>query len=358
MFVRLNSGALLTLIGDPHFGRKFVNGVPLNRRGDREESQKELFKNLMFNLDLGEDVPTQVSAVVMMGDLFDGFHVDNDTLVEVYTIIAQAANRAPDVPFFMIQGNHDITRNAELKSSFDVLERMLIHKENVIFVKEPTRYYLKNTNDLLLFFPYDAFAKQADLAREEIALGGADKVAAAFGHWDIEDFGKDDNLIPLKELAPVCDYIFTGHVHTPKMWVVNQQGLPPVGGELEKLCTVNVVGSMQPYTHGEDPTGVMYRTLTLAEVNKAIEAEPDVFHNVCLRVVLKKDEELPENLDVLQLAVKYVDDENQEENEVKMEIFSFKALFDQCMIENNVPADTIKVVWGRYQEKNKDAQDS
>jgi len=51
------------LIGDPHLGRDFRNGTPLNRRGEREAMQLAQFKEELATPD--------VHLIVMVGDLFD-----------------------------------------------------------------------------------------------------------------------------------------------------------------------------------------------------------------------------------------------------------------------------------------------
>jgi hypothetical protein len=122
--------------------------------------------------------------------------------------------------------------------------------------------------------------------------------------------------------------------------------------------TVVVVGSMQPYSHGEDPNNNIYVTVPLEIITQRLLKDPTEFHNKCVRVLLKKGEEIPANLDVLQLSFKYVDQDEKEENEVQMEIFSFRELFMGCMTENEIPEETAEAVWSKYQERNRDAQDA
>jgi len=360
MFHTLTNGNVIHLIGDPHFGRKFLNGVALHRRGEREQMQAWQFNDLMINITNADGI--KAKAVVMMGDLFDQFKVDNNTLLTVYDLIAKAAWTHEDVTFFMIQGNHDVTRDTESTSSFDVLERMLIHRPNVVFIKEPTQYTINGDagrpSDLLLLFPYDAFSTSNELALGEIDLLFGRKVSAAFGHWDVEDFGGNNaNLIPAAVLAPYCDYIFTGHVHTPKLWVLKKDGsqYPQIS---EPHVTVVVVGSMQPYSHGEDPNNNLYVTLPLETITQRLLKDPTEFHHKCVRVLLKKGEEIPTDLDVMQISFKYVDEDEKEENEVKMEIFSFRELFMSCMTENEISEETAESVWSKYQERNRDAQEA
>lgn len=365
MFRTLTNGSLIQVIGDPHFGRKFINGVPLNRRGEREAGQMKLFRSLMNNLvedgDSDVGVPDrEVEAVIMMGDLFDQFKVDNNILLEVYEVIAEASWNHEDVEFFMIQGNHDVTRDNESVSSFEVLARMLNHRANVTFVTTP-EYHTTKSGDTIVMFPYDAFDKSAEAARLA-KFWNTSHISAAFGHWDIEDFGNDHNLIPIKELAPIVDYIFTGHVHTPTTWWVTKDGYHMdetiITETFDKITRIEVIGSMQPYSHGEDPMGKMYVTVDLETYQDAISKHPDWYHNHALRIILKKGEELPLNIDAMQIAYKFVDENEQDEVEAKMEVFSFKTLFDDCLKENNVTDEQIETVWDKYQEKSRDAQEA
>jgi len=329
----------IAVIGDPHFGKKFLNGVDLSRRGEREQSQYEDFRNQMT--DIGE-----ARTVIVMGDLFDQFRIEIDTLCSVTAIICQAAVSHPDVDYFILQGNHDITRNKETWSSFDLAERMCGFADNIHFVKEIEYHSTSDGSDTLMLIPYDAFTSAADLVSAQ-KFWKLNEIAAAFGHWDIEDFGHTHNLIPLKELGSmVTDHIFTGHIHTPSEFSHEGDNGP---------IKVTVVGSLQPYTHGEDPTEKYYVTRTLAQYEAAIAADPLAFHNKVLRLYLKDDEQVPDNVDALQFSFKYVDKDNQEEVEVKTETFSFRGLFDESMTENEVPPDVAQGIWNRYEEIASDA---
>ena len=61
-------------------------------------------------------------------------------------------------------------------------------------------------------------------------------------------------------------------------------------------------GSLQPFTHGEDPIGEMYRTLRLAE---ALALPAELRRDLCLRVILDDGDVLPppEELDCRQLDI-------------------------------------------------------
>ena len=73
------------LLGDPHLGRKFVTGVPLDRRGDREKMQMEQFEDEVIGIPPGRHFH------VCMGDLFDKHTVDNKWVDFAYETYRQAA---------------------------------------------------------------------------------------------------------------------------------------------------------------------------------------------------------------------------------------------------------------------------
>jgi len=330
MFVKLGS-QYVRLIGDPHFGKKFVNGVPLERRGEREAEQAASFFNLMNELEGPDGV--EVKEVIIMGDLFDSFTVDNEVLIRVYELMLQAAfNHEGNVHYSVLMGNHDGSRNLDEISSFEILERMLLHIPNVSFIRKKKEVILSD-NEKILLCPYDFFIPTA-----EGFANFKGSYVAVLGHWDVITVENKHNAIPVEELSKGTKLIITGHDHT-------RRTIPH--GDV----TVMVTGSMQPYSHGEDPTGILYVTKTLDEY----EADPTLYHNKCLRLKLKAGEFPPEDVDALQFTYQYVTVAEIEETEVKMEEFSFKTLFEETFKANGLDQATIDVQWANYTERNSDA---
>lgn len=113
-------------------------------------------------------------------------------------------------------------------------------------------------------------------------------------HHDLESFGGNtDYMVPaaeLMELFPNCRKIVTGHWHL--------EGEYQVDG-IDVSCT----GSLEPYSHGEDPNGEIYLTLTLDEL---AARDPATLADKCVRVLLREGEELPVALDCLQLTGKRI----------------------------------------------------
>src|SRR3546814_7408633 len=106
----LNNGKTVALIGDPHLGRKFENGVPLHRRGERERNQLANFQD-----QLAQDV----DIVVMVGDLFDHPHVGFKVVLDAYIAI-DAATQATGNEILLLAGNHDLPRNLEVVGAFEM----------------------------------------------------------------------------------------------------------------------------------------------------------------------------------------------------------------------------------------------
>lgn len=309
MLITINK-TRLKLVGDPHLGRKFEEGVPLHRRGEREAEQMKQFEQELLTPD--------VDMNVMMGDIFDKFTVSPTVVLQTYLAYCQAVAANPETIFVLLMGNHDVSRNVEVKSSFDLLEAMLKYLPNVHVVKELEFLYGSSTQadaDLFAFFPYNVFAK----AGSEIGEGfdvNKFKVEAAFGHWDLHSFGgSDHNLIPTKELAQITTKAFSGHIHKPETFV--RDGVEVVG-----------TGSMQPYAHGEDAGNNLYVSVTLSELEAALSQSPEAFADKCVRVLLAPGETLPPNIECRQLTSKPLaqNADNEAQYEVMMENFSFETI--------------------------------
>ena len=349
--IRYIGDSMLKLIGDPHLGKEFVTGVPLHRKGERERSQFAHFRNELLDLTFDG---RKAATCIIMGDIFDKFIVNHNVLMETFLILADAAYLNPDVTYIILQGNHDVSRDMEKISSFQVLMSMLSHLGNIEFIQDVQIIYTADGSDGLMLVPYDAFKSARQLVEEQQVWKTNDLIAA-FGHWDIECFdGKDFNLIPLEQLAPLVDYIYTGHIHAEQDFVVDKQGQRLVHTNLEQtsfpIVLVTVTGSMQPCSHAEDPLGRIYVTVTLEQYQDAIAKDSKIFHNKFLRFDLKKGEELPPDIDAQSITFRYFTEVQSDEVEVKMAVFNFQTLFEETFKENEVPDDTTKKVWSEYEE--------
>lgn len=283
----------LEYLGDPHLGKRFDTGVPLHRRGDREYMQREKFITSLMN--------TKADVHINLGDLFDKFIVPPEVVLFAAGAYLEAASKNPNTLYVILRGNHDVSRNTDKASSWDIFCALVSRHPNVVAV-DRTPWVYEN----LLFIPYDPF--NYNHLEEYIAEG----VDTAFGHFDVVDFG-GHNVAPTELLARNgIKTLINGHDHLAREF--DRHGV-----------RVIVTGSMEPYTHAEDPSGQLYVTVTLAEL-----AELDV-QNKNVRVLLKPGETLPEDLDCLSLVAKRVSDD-QEDRTVDTSEFDTLDLKDMLAI--------------------------
>lgn len=292
------AGHRFKLIGDPHIGRKFKTGVPVHRLGEREAS----VKNQLY----AEVASTDNTPVIIMGDLFDTYSIPDELTLWVSETLNEAVQWKK---VYVLRGNHCVSRDAEKRGSFDVLEKLC---SNVIFVKKV--YEIQLENGYLALFGYDAFKSAAELAGQ---LTEGLNYLAAFGHWDLTSHGSDFNLVPTEVFATLkTPTVYTGHIH--KAQTIERHGV-----------TVHAVGSMQPYAHGEQAEGdPLYQTLTLEQFNLA---DPESFHNVNLRILLKGDERFTEQVDCLSLVFKHISDEDAKPLQVSYETFDSDCILTECL---------------------------
>lgn len=292
------AGHAFKLIGDPHIGRKFKTGVPVHRLGEREAS----VKNQLY----AEVASTDNTPVIIMGDLFDTYSIPDELTLWVSETLNEAAQWKE---VYVLRGNHCVSRDAEKRGSFDVLEKLC---PNVVFVKGVWEIQLEN--GYLALFGYDAFKSATELANQ---LTVNCNYLAAFGHYDLTSHGSDFNLVPTEVFAALkIPTVYTGHIHRAQ--TIERHGV-----------TVHAVGSMQPYAHGEQAEGdLLYQTLTLDEFNAR---NPEEFENVNLRILLKGDEVFDTQLDCLSLVFKHIADNEAEPLEVAYDSFNSDNILTECL---------------------------
>lgn len=309
------------LLGDPHLGRRFINGVSLARRGDRERLMWADFK---ASLERGASRRFHICT----GDLFDKSVVPFWVILDTAMAYRQAAAQAPHTHFVILMGNHDGSRDADFRSAFDVFTALVAGVPNIVVVRDKAV-----TIDNLGFCPWHPFRTSA-----EIIADLPEGLAAVFGHWDVDSFGgAPHNLLPFEWFAARPDTAcYTGHVHKAEVRQVN-------GVE------VNIVGSMQPYAHGEEAEPAMYLTVTMTELQTMIDGGTDL-RNLCIRVMVKPGEELPE-IDCLQLThVQVTEDGEADDLNVQFDSFDMDRLFSESFAANEVPDDISAKIRERYQE--------
>ena len=94
----------IKIVGDPHLGKAFMNGVPLARRGERERLLREAFLQALN--------PQGAKIHVLLGDLFDRPKVSFETIFFAAEAYRQVVQASPQVEFFILAGNHDLSRDS------------------------------------------------------------------------------------------------------------------------------------------------------------------------------------------------------------------------------------------------------
>lgn len=271
MILLLPNGKNVHLIGDPHLGRKFEVGVPPARKGEREIKQLAHF---------ADELAVPADLVVMVGDLFDTPYVSYDTVNMVANVIRHAVISAPQTTFVMMAGNHDMPRNLTKVGAFhDLKDRLDGRYPNLLILTAPA------VVQEVALFPWE-WDRRAD---DQVGDVAAEEAHAAVGHWDLATFnGKDNHLAPVAALREAFGPIplYSGHYHIPDDYTVE--------GE-----TVHCIGSLEPYTHGEDPKELYYVTLSRSDA-----LARDDLKDMNVRIRRKRGEDMPE-IDCLSLTYIY-----------------------------------------------------
>ena len=237
---------LIYRLGDPHLGRRFIKGVPLDRRGERETLVRSDFITHLAG-------PKELAVHITMGDLFDAPQVSYADVQFAYRTYRNAAAIRPGVTYYILQGNHDDSRDLGEVTAWDLFCDLVEHIPNV----KPVTDVLVGPHFTL--FPWDPIETAEAMVEKAAWLIREQGCTIAYGHWDVDPRTSGHNLIPTKALAMAgIRQAYTGHVHLPTTF--NRDGVH-----------VDVVGSMQPYAQGEDggQGHIRYVTLSLAELETA-----------------------------------------------------------------------------------------
>jgi DNA repair exonuclease SbcCD nuclease subunit len=326
-------------MGDVHLGRKFVEFVPLHRRGHRERMVMADFKAKLAEC--------TSNLFVQVGDLFDAFVVDEAVVLEAALAVREEAKKNPQRYYVFYRGNHDASKDANRASSFDVFAELMHGFNRVYVMKTPEVLYLPS-NQMFGFIPWSPWKSSTELAydlleyaRPLMQTKGVEKLDTVFGHWDVDSFGGDDrNLVPTAMLSKITSKIVTGHVHTPTAFV--RDGVE-----------VTVTGSMQPYSHGEDPVGLYYKTIPFETYQNYGPTELGWCRNLNLRILVKDGEE-PEPCDCLSFRTKKVTEKAEADEaadlDVRIEDFNMDNLFRETLNGREVKASVQDQIMDKWQE--------
>lgn len=315
------------LLGDPHLGKTFKTGVPLHRRGERERHQWGVFHESLHNV-------SGYKLHVNMGDLFDDFIVPYRIIWDAAHEYLSAAEDNPDVRYIIHIGNHDESKDVDKVSAFRVFSGLVAHCPSITVVQgaEP---FLSEMGTLHL--PWHPFQTSRAIATRGASLAPA--FAAAFGHWDHRDFGDEDheNVVPVAELKDKTKVFVSGHEHTPAIHVKDG-------------CTLYFVGSMLPYSHGEDPKELIYVTRDLSEIDDIND-----FKDKSLRLNVPAGEIVPEGWPDVPLQFQAVFEKVDVTHEVgKSEDFNFEDLMGDTLKEFDVSEGMRTWLTDKYKDSRKD----
>lgn len=306
-------------IGDPHLGRIFVNNVHLDKRGLLEANQRKVFTDL-----LNEAKAQLLKRIVVVGDVFDKYVVKEEVIHWLLNTLHDFVTTTRGlIPIYMIEGNHDSSKNSSVKSSFDLLDiwAMTAHPQSIHIVRS-----IQLVDDLMLIpWRHDKTAmEQVNSIKDQFVIP-----AVAVTHLDRVSYGNDRNVIPGAELQDLgVQMIINGHEHKPVV-----SGI------------VHCIGSMLPYSHAEvTDSESNYITLTQEQI-EAPDFDPTAYANAMVRVVVEKGFELPE---ILSIGVQVV----RQDSTVSIDKLngdyvaeSLQNLFQLSMEEAGVEPELIQEVW-------------
>ena len=196
------NGKTLRIIGDPHLGKIFKQGVPKDILGKREQLSFDVLYKL---LTCGSNY------VLVVGDLFDKFHVDPTVFYNTLQSIESAATSNPDTIFIFLNGNHDLSKEDGKISSFQLLQMYINNHQSIRNVKviltkqEDPILKIEDVGLALGLFHYNPFESIDNEYTEDDLYIDPDiyPYRIAFGHWETIDFNSDvfiDRQVPTKVL--------------------------------------------------------------------------------------------------------------------------------------------------------------
>lgn len=297
----------MKIVGDPHLGRSFINGVPLHRRGEREQMIKDAF---IRSLD-----PEGAFTHVVMGDLFDKPKVSLETIMFAAEAYEAAATANFNTTYLILAGNHDLSRDLTQVSALQIFEKMVYRPRRKVGVCIEVFVYQDKA-----FFPWSP----SQTAEEVVRTSNVKGAPTAFGHWDLD--GHSSNLIPIQALKDIgVTRVFNGHVHLPRVEI--RDGLEIIN-----------VGSLLPLAHGEGEE--MHVTIGLDE----LRADPELYVNKCVRLRLEPGEELDFEVDCLQLQVV------RPEHQIDLTV-DYDSTFDMKELVDRAGEGVPEHIWAKVKER-------
>lgn len=316
----------IQVIGDPHLGKHFRNNVPRDRLGRLEEEMFSTFNSLL-------NTPC-VDMYVIVGDLFDKAKVTNEDYKRTIDIIESACTTNTMSKYYILSGNHDLSKDKNKISSFSLLEEYFNTADYInisIISKFSKPLILDHIKSVFYFSHYNPFMSLDDEINNNYLSIDSDKLSISFGHWDTVDYGSDkyiDRYLP-KIVRDNFDIIITGHEHKPIRKTVEGKHLA-------------VVGSMRPYAFGEEieEDGDLYVSEYPNSVVQKLTEDSEYYKNKCVRIIYKDGDILPDNFECSMLVYKYLPSTKaKEEYKPEQDVLSFQNMLldslDQLSTDKN-----------------------
>lgn len=195
-------GIKFLCVGDPHLGKKYPNAFP-DRRAEMEERHWNIFEVM---------VTLQDSVKVIMGDIFDKSKVDEAVLLRTAEILNKSTSK-----IYILEGNHDNSKTKLEKTSFDVLEQLFKHNQDIVFVRGVVNLFVGNNIGIsLVGWEYNRSIREQvkDIDPTSDYL---------FTHVDLNSFNDDkSNCVPFDLIKNTnIKYVINGHEHLPKREVID-----------------------------------------------------------------------------------------------------------------------------------------
>jgi DNA repair exonuclease SbcCD nuclease subunit len=285
-------------IGDPHLGRKFKTGVPIHRLGEREQTVKQSFNDLLNPTD------SLIKYVIVMGDLFDKFIVSPTDVQFAYNQLFEASQKNKNVMYSVLPGNHDLSKDISKVSSFELFAQLCSLSSRLGF-----EGYLST----LVFIPLEATILlpiivgdkyQVNLLLDSYSPFSANSInnqhLKTIKEWPTISFGHYDSItydgagyLPCEGILDNSDLVVSGHEHSYKYHRYDGSKTPVV-----------FTGSMQPYSHAEDPDGFIYKTIQDKDL---LTLDFKTVVNNCVRIVCDHTFALKAPIDCFALSFKLRD---------------------------------------------------
>lgn len=312
-------------IGDCHLGRKFKNNVKLDRKGEYENTQYQTLMNI-----LKEQVRPNQLFVAQSGDWFDKAVVSNFDVLESVKILQEYDDNPENPLLFIIAGNHDDSRSNTEATSWDILNEFFKYPRKVVFIKTWYVHVLPNLEQVL-FVGWNINQNVVESFNQAKDMG-YNNIKMVYCHLDRISYGDETNVIPYDFLAAQgVQVVVSGHEHKP--YHFHEQGMQIIG-----------TGSLLPYNHAEDTIGEHY--LTFRSLDELNEYGVENLENKHVRIYVSEDElEQVPDLSCISLQVNKSVDLDQAYQEVVIEAYNAKSIWQAAATETGLPQDKADEIW-------------